>query len=490
MTKIFNLIAVFLIFILFGVYTFFKETRNEVIDTIHNNQITYVKEVSKNLSDEILFYCKDDIYNDLKNDSKLRAILNFHLQSFITSQYKYIYVIDKESEKSQDFRFLLDGAKKIKERSFFNEDYTPLVMDMYNKVYKTKKEQYFKHKNMKSVSITHLYPIVKDDKVKAIIVIDFSLKEQEIINRSLEHFNNVFITILALFIIVFIIILWFSYMDKKREEEKKKIYNELLETSEELKNLNDTLEVKIAQEVEKNHQKDQAMLQYTKQAQMGEMISMIAHQWRQPLNAISATSINLSLLDSMQMLEGDKLQIDSNFIQHQCQKMSETIDTFMNFVKPTKEATEFSLSNSIDSIMLILGTQFQIHGIEINIDKKKEINLIAYKDLLEQVVINILTNARDAFEEQENNDNKLISITIDEEDDKAIIFIEDNAGGIPEHIQDKIFNPYFTTKEQGKGTGIGLYMSLDIIQKSFHGNLEFYPTKNGSIFKIILAKKF
>ena len=234
--------------------------------------------------------------------------------------------------------------------------------------------------------------------------------------------------------------------------------------------------------------KEKQLLQQSKLVQMGEMIGMIAHQWRQPLNAISATGINLSLLSSMNMLKEDKVQESSEFIQEQCQKMSSTIDTFMNFVKPAKISKPFTLLHTVNAIMQIMGTQLSNHNIEVNINSSNEhISVVGYEDLLEQVIINILSNARDSFENLEMA-GKFINITIYMKGSSPIISIEDNAGGIPDNVKDKIFNPYFTTKEQGKGTGIGLYMSMDIMKKSFDGNLVYIATDSGSCFKIICGK--
>ena len=249
---------------------------------------------------------------------------------------------------------------------------------------------------------------------------------------------------------------------------------------------------RLDQEICKNKEQDKNNFQNNKLIQMGEMIGMIAHQWRQPLNAISATSINLSLLSSMEMLEDEKLQKDSEFMQEQCQKMSDTIDTFMNFVKPAKESKTFKLVHTVDLIMQIMGTQLANHNIKVTVDAKDEnISLDGYEDLLEQVIINILANARDAFNKIGDinsiniESDRFIKITVQERDSIPVISIEDNAGGIPKEIQEKIFNPYFTTKEQGKGTGIGLFMSMDIMKKSFHGDLEYRLTENGSIFDIV-----
>lgn len=244
------------------------------------------------------------------------------------------------------------------------------------------------------------------------------------------------------------------------------------------------LQNKIDEQINHIRTKDKILIQQSKQAQMGEMIGMIAHQWRQPLNAISATSINLSLLSSMDAADNKKIQEISEFIEKQCQKMSTTINTFMEYARPNKEQKPFFLSHTIESVMNIMHSQLTNHNIRVNINSINEnISTVGHEDLLEQVIINILSNARDAFEEIEKAD-KFINITITLEDNVQKILIEDNAGGISEEVKDKIFNPYFTTKEQGKGTGLGLYMSSEIMKKSFHGSLTHKNIDNGSLFKI------
>jgi len=230
--------------------------------------------------------------------------------------------------------------------------------------------------------------------------------------------------------------------------------------------------------------KEEQLFQQSKHAQMGEMISMIAHQWRQPLNAISASSINLSLLSSMGGLVDSKVQEDSDFIQNQCQKMSSTIDTFINFVKPSQISKEFKIIDMLNVILNIMGTQLLNHNIKVDIiELDKDVSLFAHEDLIEQVIINLLSNARDAFEDVDE-ENKFIKIFIEKTDGVVIIKIEDNAGGIPKDVVEKIFNPYFTTKEQGRGTGLGLYMSKDIMSKSFSGDLIYKHTDNGSVFEL------
>lgn len=247
-------------------------------------------------------------------------------------------------------------------------------------------------------------------------------------------------------------------------------------------------EARLEEEIEKNREEERIDFQNSKLIQMGELVSMIAHQWRQPLNALSATAINMSLLSSMGKLEPEHVQDSSRFIQEQCQKMSQTIDTFINFVKPAKESRLFRLQHTIEAIMQIIGSRMASHSIDITTQQLDEtLAAEGYEDLLEQVLLNILSNAKDAFENQEIPE-KWLRITLYEKEDVPRIIIEDNAGGIPENAQKKIFNPYFTTKEQGKGTGIGLYMSINIMRKSFKGDLLYTPIPNGSRFELILGR--
>jgi len=136
-----------------------------------------------------------------------------------------------------------------------------------------------------------------------------------------------------------------------------------------------------------------------------------------------------------------------------------------------------------------MGAQLVNYNIKINIDIKDEsLSILGHEDLLEQVIINILSNSKDAFEEQ-SQIGRFINITIYSKNNILRITIEDNAGGIPKEIEDKIFNPYFTTKEQGKGTGIGLYMSMDIMKKSFNGDLKYRATDGGSCFELLCSSK-
>lgn len=249
-----------------------------------------------------------------------------------------------------------------------------------------------------------------------------------------------------------------------------------------LQSVNSVLEKRVVSEMEKNRQKDEMLNNQAKQAQMGEMISMIAHQWRQPLNAISAASINLSFQSKMNILDESGIQEITQFIQTKTQEMSAVIDTFIEFIKPNHQNKKFLPLEAIHKTLSIMSSQLFNHTITLEVTYTETFatyTVVGVINLLEQVFLNLLVNSRDAFDEHPNNKEKKITIFGDE---NGQIIFEDNAGGIPKEIQEKVFNPYFTTKEQGKGTGLGLYMSLKIMRDHFGGDLTYLPAEDGSRF--------
>jgi signal transduction histidine kinase len=259
--------------------------------------------------------------------------------------------------------------------------------------------------------------------------------------------------------------------------------------TDQLRSINSVLEHKVNIEIKKNKQKDILLNNQAKQAQMGEIISMIAHQWRQPLNAISAASINLNLQSKMKLSNMESIEETSRFIQKKVQEMSEVIDTFMEFVKPQEECKDFFPLVAIQKALSIIGSQLSNHTITVEVDNSdafKTYNLYGVINLFEQILINLLINTRDAFDDYSQIEEKTIRIYGNE---KGAIIFEDNAGGIPKAIQNKVFNPYFTTKEQGKGTGLGLYLCRKIMKNHFKGDLVYQSIENGSRFIMTFAKK-
>ena len=230
--------------------------------------------------------------------------------------------------------------------------------------------------------------------------------------------------------------------------------------------------------------KDALIFQQSKLAAIGEMIGNIAHQWRQPLNSIGVTMMKLELNSDNDNLTkeivSDTIDKTNSIVSH----MSKTIDDFRNFFSPTKSKSEFLIRDNIESVLSLIIPQLTVHNININIIGNRDIKVFGYENELKQVLINIVSNAKDAIVNNNINVDGLIKIEIESDEENLTIKISDNAGGIPSTIIDKVFDPYFTTKFKSQGTGLGLYMSKIIIEKNMKGSLVVQNDNDGAIFTI------
>lgn len=220
-----------------------------------------------------------------------------------------------------------------------------------------------------------------------------------------------------------------------------------------------------------NKKKEQMIYQQSKLASMGEMIGNIAHQWRQPLNVISTISSSQIMQIELKIDKKEETVRDLEKIVDTVQYLSTIIDKFRNFFNPNKEIETFNLEDIIKENIEIFETSYKSHGIYLHTDLTP-VNIKGYKFELMQVVINLINNAKDAIQANLKPENKkYIFMKNYIEDDKVIIKVSDNAGGIKEKIKEKIYEPYFTTKHKSQGTGLGLYMSSEIIKKHFNGQI-------------------
>ena len=206
-------------------------------------------------------------------------------------------------------------------------------------------------------------------------------------------------------------------------------------------------------------------------ATMGEMLGNIAHQWKQPLSLIAMSNTLIKLnQDNKDFSSENELKEAVKNIDISVKNLSQTIDDFRDFFKPEKEKSKFKLEELFEKTYELISSQFKNNNIQI-IKEIENIELYGRSNELSQVLINIIKNAKDELIKIKNNDRRLIFINMYKKDSKAIIKIKDNAGGINKDIINKIFDAYFTTKEQTDGTGIGLYMSKQIIQE-MNGKIE------------------
>jgi len=255
------------------------------------------------------------------------------------------------------------------------------------------------------------------------------------------------------------------------------------QTSIELEEINNSLESKITLEVQKNRKKDKQLLEQSRMAQMGEMMSMIAHQWRQPLSAISSTSAGINLKAKLNKLDKTTCIELTDKISDYAQHLSSTINDFRDFFKPNKERKETTFTELLNGVLKIV--EVSIENKNIKIIKKFSSNKTfhTYPNEIKQVILNLLHNAEDILIEK-NIENPQIEINTYENK----ITISDNGGGIDENIIDKVFDPYFSTKKQKNGTGLGLYMSKTIIEEHCSGKLCVHNDENGAVFTIILEE--
>ena len=273
--------------------------------------------------------------------------------------------------------------------------------------------------------------------------------------------------------------------EKELEQLNLNLEQKVKEQTKQLKELNKTLEQRVQEEIKKNEEKQKLLFWQSRMASLGQMLGNIAHQWRQPLTELNLTLFNMKKAS----IQNNEKKVDELYKESKSliSNMSSTIDDFTNFFNPQKEKKSFEIKDAINEALIILRKVIELENIHIQIDVPIDYKVIGVSNELSQVVINLIQNSKDAFI-QNDITNRTIIITLKEElilDKKyALLEVKDNAGGISKENIDKIFDPYFTTKYKSQGTGLGLFMSKMIIEKSLEGELSHKNIDDGSLFTI------
>jgi len=274
----------------------------------------------------------------------------------------------------------------------------------------------------------------------------------------------------------------------ERTAEIKLVNESLEEKSQELRELNKNLDTKVKLEIETRRKQEEMLLQQSRLAAMGEMVGNIAHQWRQPLNALSIIIQNIGLSYQMDKLNKEFVKKSVEESMDLTTMMSKTIDDFRHFFMPNKKKEDFLLSKSLNSSLKLIGSTFKNYDIEIYKNIEEDLFVTGFPNEFAQALLNVLSNAKDALIEKRIK-NPEIHVSLKKDGNTGVICIKDNAKGIDKSILNKIFEPYFTTKEQGHGTGIGLYMSKIIIEQNMKGKIYAENIDDGAAFIIEMPLK-
>lgn len=449
------------------------------------------KIVNKNLMD---FYPNIDEKKLLR---KISAALTLNSSTFYTPQVNK-FLVNIELGKVTDKVF--DNMRQSITITPFDLEKELVILYIYDvtmlceinyKLQVVKDEIEEKNEELKLLFDTTMEAIIvfKDDKVIncnkiAIDLFNYSSKEK-LINKSLNEL----------------------ILNKK---VLNKIGNKPIETSilredkssfEALINIKDTtlksktFKILTIVDISEIKRKENLLAEQSKLAAMGEMIGNIAHQWRQPLNIISITASSTKLKKEIGLLT-DKILVDAlDLISNTTEHLSNTIDVFKDFLKEDKEKSLFNLTQNIQKNISLLEPILNKNQIKVYLDLDDEIYLYNFSNEFSQALINVLNNASDAINSKLMIDElRIIKITSQQIKNNVEITIQDNAGGINQEIIDKIFEPYFTTKHQFQGTGLGLYMTHKIINMSMKGKISVHNNKfifanksyEGALFKIVL----
>ncbi len=294
-------------------------------------------------------------------------------------------------------------------------------------------------------------------------------------------FTNLFFT----YAVVILLIYYFEF-------SRVEAFNIIQKSHQELEDYKNRLEEKVEEALKEKRQQEQILIQQSKMALMGEMIASIAHQWKQPLAITTAVINTARFQDEFSKQYAKETNEVFDKVLEQVEYMDQTISDFSGFFKPNREKEFFSLSKSIDDVYKILLPQFEREKIRIENSVPAEIFMVeGYRNEFSQVLLNILSNAKDAICENIRNERLVpgegkITIKADFANNKILLSVCDNGGGIPENLIHSIFDPYFTTKPEEIGSGIGLYMSKMIMDTHMKGSITAENTSEGACLMLQL----
>jgi two-component system, NtrC family, sensor kinase len=481
------IVSFLLIFALFGYNQYF----NAKADMRHDSKVV-IKELSASVDKYLLLQDYAEIESIMRRFSLIETVKSI---SLVNSEYRALIEISKDENK--DLLVVLNPNKKYEiinshNSLFVNED--PRLYAIYDVVGGETKPSWIRVEIDKEFAYSKIMDfLLYGSFIALFFMILLSIVIFQIIRKPLED-----IKLLTIFSSNLDKNIGKVIVSKSEISEIRSLTNSLNQLSKkllknqnvmnhqhrELKEFNEELTSRVEEEVGKNREKDIMILNSARLVALAEMIGNIAHQWRQPLNAIGVMiqSIQVSYeLEDLQQEEFDEFVKDS---MAQVNYLSKTIDDFRDMTKDDVIDEEFDVSELISKTFALMEPSLKHSSIAARLDLEKNITAThSNASALSQAFINIFNNAKDVLKNQNKND-KLITIRLKRNKNKAQIAICDNGGGVPEDIIEKIFDPYFTTKHQSNGTGLGLYISKNIVNNDLGGALYAKNADNGACFTI------
>jgi len=388
-----------------------------------------------------------------------------------------------------DFIALYDGEKEL----YFSPNMIDILGDKpsivipkklskESKWYKDKQHEYYYYSQYNKALSWHL--------VYGFEISSMSQQELQKQRDLEEMLDSELSLIVKVSIVIVLLVVILSLLLSRRVNAIFQEYQHEVETrTSELENLNASLKHLVFDEVQAHRQKDKMLIQQSKMAEMGDMLSMIAHQWRQPLNQMSYVLMNID--SAYEFKELDKKYLDTKIKEGNSvlEFMSETIDNFRNYFRPNREKEFVLVSDVIQTTLGLMKSSLDVDGIEVEMQLEGSDLTHIYRNEFMQVILNLVKNAKDILNSKKIQNPKIVINTICRSH-SLVVSVCDNAGGVDEKIMDRIFEPYFSTKDKKSGTGLGLYMSKMIIEEYMDGSLSITNTKDsqgkniGACFKI------
>ena len=409
--------------------------------------------------------------------------------------YPYLLESQELAEKLNNQGLIRDNTQFFSWYYELKKDYPKSIK--YLKDYaKLTKKQFSETLSEKIAEMQAKYDVETKDKEIALLQKNNQIHQLNLSKQKLVIFFS--ISFLILFIVIgLIIFIKDKNIEKKLEravsERTRELKNEidervqtelkLLQANDELTKLQLRLEQKVGDAIKQIRQQDHMIIRQSRQVAMGELMNNVAHHWRQPLAAVGVIVQDIQDAFHADELNEKYLEESVNEAMKQLQQMSKTITDISELFITTKVERSFNVKEEIEKMIQILSQNFKANDINTYLDCEEGCTILGYPHEFAQVVFNILTNAKEIIVQRECKERSIF-LKISNENKRCRIIIEDTAGGIDDELIDKIFEPYFSTKENLIGTGLGLYMSKMIIEKNMKGSLSVQNTEKGAAFTI------